>query len=313
MENQERVDHDRLFKQLITTFFEEFVLAFFPDIYEHLDYNHMTFLHQEVFTDILKGRKGVVDILAETKLRGNDTIILVHIEPQSTYAHDFNDRMFFYFSRLYEKYRCPILPIAIFSYDDMKPETDFFHIHLPFKQVLSFHYFTVHLKRKNWRELINQPNPVALALLGKMGYDQDEKVKIKLEFLRMLLKLELDPARQTLVAGIFEKYHILSVSEENELDKYLKQIPNNEVVQIMDLMTSWEKKGFDQGIEKGIEKGMEKGIEKGMEEGIQKGIELTKVEVALSMLRKGLFISDIHEVTGLPVEEIKNLQEQSNI
>ncbi|MFV8829824.1 hypothetical protein [Alkalihalobacterium sp. APHAB7] len=159
-----------------------------------------------MFTDILKGRKGTVDILAETKLKGQDALIIVHIEPQSYYDSHFNDRMFFYFSRLYETYRRPIVPIAIFSYDQPRREVDHFIIHFPFKKVLSFNYLTVHLKNKNWREYINQPNPVALALLGKMGYDQSEKVMIKLQFLRMLLKLELDPARQQLVAGIFENY-----------------------------------------------------------------------------------------------------------
>lgn len=40
-----------------------------------------------------------------------------------------------------------------------------------------------------------------------MGYDQKEKVQMKLEFLRMLIKLQLDPAREHLIASIFEKYH----------------------------------------------------------------------------------------------------------
>jgi len=162
-----RDDHDRWFKELITTFFEEFILAFFPDIYEHLDFQHITFLQQEVYTDILKGRKGTVDILAETKLKGEDALIIVHIEPQSTYKKNFNDRMFFYFSRLYEKFRSPIVPIAIFSYDKIKKENDSFNIHFPFKEVLSFNFFTLQLYKKNWRDYITQPNPVALALLGK--------------------------------------------------------------------------------------------------------------------------------------------------
>ncbi|WP_161568331.1 hypothetical protein [Anaerobacillus alkaliphilus] len=38
----------------------------------------------------------------------------------------------------------------------------------------------------------------------------------------MLLTLELDPARQELVTGIFEKYHTLSETEEQELKVYLK-------------------------------------------------------------------------------------------
>ncbi|UTW68543.1 hypothetical protein KHA80_13160 [Anaerobacillus sp. HL2] len=113
MEKAERLDHDRWFKELITTFFEEFILAFFPvDIYEHIDFHHVTFLNQEVYTDIIKGRKRCSGYFSRNKTKREKYALIIHIEPQSTYEDDFNDRMFFYFSRLYEKYRCPIVPIA---------------------------------------------------------------------------------------------------------------------------------------------------------------------------------------------------------
>ncbi len=78
-------DHDRWFRELTTTFFEEFILAFFPKVYEHLDFTHVTFLQQEVFTDIIKGNKGTVDLLVETKIKGEDALIVVHIESQSSW------------------------------------------------------------------------------------------------------------------------------------------------------------------------------------------------------------------------------------
>lgn len=42
------VDHDRLFKELIQTFFEEFILLFFPNMYEHIDFRHLSFLSEEL-------------------------------------------------------------------------------------------------------------------------------------------------------------------------------------------------------------------------------------------------------------------------
>ncbi|MFA5384926.1 MAG: hypothetical protein WC364_09745 [Eubacteriales bacterium] len=42
-------------------------------------------------------------------------LILVHVEPQAYVQKDFNERMFIYFSRLYEKHRRKILPIAVFT------------------------------------------------------------------------------------------------------------------------------------------------------------------------------------------------------
>lgn len=289
-----RNDHDRWFKELIETFFEEFILAFFPQIYENLDYQHLTFLNQEVFTDIVQGDKRTVDLLIETKLKGDDALVIIHIEPQAQYKKNFNERMFIYFSRLYEKYRCPIVPIAIFSYDKIKEESDNFTIMFPFKDVLSFNFFTLELKKRNWRDFINQPNPVTLALLGKMGYEKQEKVKIKIEFLRMLLKLELDPARLALVGGIFEKYLKLSPTEELELNDYLNQIPKDEVNHIMELMTSWEKKG----------------LKKGREEGRQEGKIEAKVEIAKLMLADNHPIENIRKWTGLTDVEIEKLKQE---
>jgi hypothetical protein len=51
-----------LFKELISTFFEEFMALFFPDAYEAIDFGRTSFLSEELFTDILKGEKRRVDI-----------------------------------------------------------------------------------------------------------------------------------------------------------------------------------------------------------------------------------------------------------
>lgn len=50
--------------ELIATFFEEFILPFLPHVYKLLDFQHLSFLNQEVYTDVLKGTKGMVDIIA---------------------------------------------------------------------------------------------------------------------------------------------------------------------------------------------------------------------------------------------------------
>jgi predicted transposase/invertase (TIGR01784 family) len=53
----------------------------------------------------------------------------------------------------------------------------------------------------------------------------------------------------------------------------------------------------------GIEEGIEKGIEKGIKEGIEKG----RLEDAKNMLRKGLSIDLIYEITGLDTKTIQSL------
>lgn len=78
-----RIDHDRLFKQLLHTYFSEFIELFFPEAFQWMDFENLTFLFQDVFTDITNGERRSVVILAETKLKGEETAILLHVESQA--------------------------------------------------------------------------------------------------------------------------------------------------------------------------------------------------------------------------------------
>lgn len=248
MRKKKYIDHDRLFKELLQTFFEEFMVLFFPHVSEFLDFQHIKFLSQEVFTDVTEGEKRRIDLLVETKLINEPGLIIIHTETQSTYQAHFPQRMFIYYSRLYEKYQQRILPIAVFSYNKKKEEKNHFDISFPFHHVLSFEFLKVQLKRMNWKDYIHQENPIAAALLCKMNFKKEEKVAVKREFLRMIVRMELDPARNHLLAGFFDQYHILNESEEEELEKEIKSLNRDEAIKVMELKTAWEERGIEKGM-----------------------------------------------------------------
>ncbi|MGJ7035953.1 Rpn family recombination-promoting nuclease/putative transposase [Anoxybacillus eryuanensis] len=290
------IDHDRLFKELITTFFEEFLLLFFPQVHEHIDFQHVSFLSEELFTDVTAGEKYRVDLLVETKLKGEDSLIIVHIENQSYVQPSFPERMFIYFSRLFEKYRKRMLPIAVFSYDYLRHEPSSFTLQFPFFDVLQFRFLTVELRKQNWRDYIRHDNPIAAALLSKMGYTESERVELKKQFLRMIVRMELDEAKQRLLIGFFETYVKLSEEEEQQLRNEVNEMETKEKEQVLDLIISYEKKA------------LEKGLKEGVERGLQQGLQQEKRQIAKKMLEKGYDVQTIHELTELPVEEIERLK-----
>ena len=49
------IDHDRLFKELLRTFFLEFLDAFVPEVLKYLDASSIEFLDKEFFTDLAGG------------------------------------------------------------------------------------------------------------------------------------------------------------------------------------------------------------------------------------------------------------------
>lgn len=174
--------HDQLFKELIHTFFEEFLEAFFPEVHNSIDFSSIHPLTGETFTDLHEGESRTADIVIEAKVKHLDTIIIIHIEPQSYQQTNFHERMYIYFSMLYNKYRKPILPIAIFTYDNVGNEKNEYHIQFPFFDVLSFRFLSLPLKKMNWRHYIQSDNPVAAALLSKWAIVKLKELKLRRNF-----------------------------------------------------------------------------------------------------------------------------------
>lgn len=111
------IDHDRNFKELISTFFMEFLELFLPALASAIDPNSITFLQQEYFADLIEGEEKIIDLLASVKQSGQDAAFLIHIEAQADSQTNFGRRLFFYFALLHQKHLQPIYPIVIFSFD----------------------------------------------------------------------------------------------------------------------------------------------------------------------------------------------------
>lgn len=169
------IDHDRLFKELLISFFYEFLELFMPELARYLEKQSLIFLDKEVFTDVASGERHQVDVLARGKFREQDAFFLIHAETQAQDPGPMPGRMFDYFSRLHRKHRLPVYPIAVLSHDSARPEPDSYDVRFPDLMVLQFKYRVIHLRRLNWRDFVRQANPVAAALMAKMGMSEEER------------------------------------------------------------------------------------------------------------------------------------------
>ncbi|MEE0996504.1 MAG: hypothetical protein U0L74_03900, partial [Paludibacteraceae bacterium] len=64
---------------------------------------------------------------------------------------------------------------------------------------------------------------------------------------------------------------------------------------------------FKEMLEEGIARGRAEGLAEGMEKGLAKGIRENQLNTARKMLKLGMIIEEISEITGLTKEEINNL------
>ncbi|HLR89073.1 MAG TPA: hypothetical protein VK042_05040, partial [Atopostipes sp.] len=234
-----------------------------------------------------------LDIVVEVKWKQTDTIIVIHVEPQSYQQSDFNKRMFHYFSLLHQKVDKPILPIAIFSYDEAWDE-DTFTVEIGHVDVLHFKYLTLHLRKMNWRDFVRKENPVSAALLRKMGYNERERIKVKIEFFRILTKLKIDLEKRDILVDFFQTYLRLNEQEEAILVEEVRKLEDaEEILKIPNVY-----------VERGKKIGREEGREVGHEEGRKSGLE----SVALEMLKEGFSIEKIMKLTRLKIEQIEQLK-----
>ena len=291
-----KIQHDKLFKDLLQLFFEDFLKVFFPDIHKKLDFSNFgpqNFLSTEHTLDHGKKKKVVMDLVARVSEKGRHDYVIVFIENQSYREKDFAERVFSYFAAVYLKHRRPVVPIVIFT-DERKWEltkeiTDFSIGFGPYK-FLNFHYLSVKLKNLDFRKYLRMPNPVAVALAAKMGYVKTELPKLKIDIFRTLVKMRLPENELETLAQFVDTYTDIEKSEENkqEITKLLETDDNKEVKM---LLTMWEKRG----------------IKKGREEGREEG----KIQDAQKMIEKNMTNDDIRDITGLSIKKILELRKKN--
>ena len=136
--------------------------------------------------------------MAKTRFKssGKETFLLIHVENQAQYESFFERRMFRYFAFLSHNHGLPVYPIALLSFDSPRTQQPHrYEVVIANKVILQFDYEVIQLNRLNWRDFLRHENPVATALMAKMRIDKKERPRVKLECLRLLATLKLDPAR----------------------------------------------------------------------------------------------------------------------
>ena len=279
------IDHDRLFKELITTFFVEFLELFFPKLAAMLDRDSIEFLSQEHFVDLLDGKEYLADIIVKARFKGDPAFFLIHVEHQGTAPIVFPRRSFRYFSAIFEKNGLPVYPIVIYSHDaPRKAQPNVYRMGFPDGEVLRFKYRVVQLNRLPWRRFVNSNNPVASALMSKMKISERDRPKVKVECLRLMVTLQLDRARMKLIASFVDTYLNLNDAEDEKFTQSLakaKLMPEQRE-EVVEIVTSWERKGIEKGLEQGMQRGRVEGRVEGRLEGAVGALQAVLMDVLVS-------------------------------
>jgi len=137
--------------------------------------------------------------------------------------------MYQYHCQLFLRHDLDIIPIAVFS-DDARwrePVPDHFEMTVAGETIIRFHYRLIKLKHLDYREFLGSPNPLAYALMAKMDYTRRERVRLKVDFLRLILASDVDPARKSLLIDFCGDLCLpRSAREKSNLSRSSIPIPN---------------------------------------------------------------------------------------
>jgi len=251
---------------------------------------NITYLKNEQIGRSEWDRRAIFDIYCES-----DTNEKFIVEMQKSKQKYFKDRSVFYASfpiqeqaikgnwdfKLTAVYTIGILD---FVFEEDKNDTDYFHHHVQLMET----------KRK---KVFYDKLTFIYLEMPKFNKTEDELVSHFDKWMYVLKNLSfLDARPPKLQERIFQR--IFNIAEIEKLDKKEKETYEDSLKIYRDL-----KNVIDTSFEDGVEQGIQQGIQQGMEKGKLEG----KLEAARNMLKKGINIATIAEVTGINESDIKDV------
>jgi hypothetical protein len=169
----EQADYDNPWKEALEQYFEAFLALFFPDAHAVIDWNRPTeSLDKELQQIVLEAEVGkrLADKLFKVwQLGGEEAWVLVHIEVQSQEESDFAERMYVYNYRCFDRYRKPVISLAVLGDERASWRPSFYgyalggcELSLRFPVVKLLDYET------EWQSLEESTNPFAVMVMAHL-------------------------------------------------------------------------------------------------------------------------------------------------
>ncbi|MDR0799827.1 MAG: hypothetical protein LBN18_08720 [Dysgonamonadaceae bacterium] len=238
--------NDYLWKGLLEDVFDDFLRFMHPDADEIFDFGRgITFLDKELAQLFPTEEEDeytvkIVDKLAKVYTKeGDEKWVLIHCEVQAKYSKDFSQRMFAYFSRIWDKYNKPISAYAILTENNRKSRPNQFVMKF-LNTKLIYQYEIYKIAQQNKEELMQSNNPFAMVVLtvlsvfdgkdlGNMQEHDAALMEIKLCLSKKFLAMELPKDKIRMIMNFLKSYiHFANPENNITFDAQLDHINRKE-------------------------------------------------------------------------------------
>ena len=248
-------DNDPLLKELVCTFFADFLSLVAPQIRAA----SWSFLDKELLSDWPERRRREPDLLARVvELAGS--VLLVHIEIESCHRGAMPERLWRYHHLLKGRFAEAVVSILVnlqggppgVSQRTIEERASF--------QLRTFQYTVLGLSGSSPRELLDRTEPLAWAFASLTRHRKLRRAALKLECLKRVQRAaaRLSEYERFLLVNCIETYLQLTPEENAELAALGFSEPVREVT---NMQVTWADRMRAEGREQGLIQGRELGRE----------------------------------------------------
>ncbi len=254
-----QADYDRPWKEALSLYFERFLAFFFPGLHATIDWNQPYLSLDNELSELVRDSDigtQFPDKLFEVQLiTGKPVRIMIHVEVQSQYDADFNERIYRYNYRAFDKYEKPVVSVAILG--DDRPAwrpcvyeytLDRYRLKLEFPTAKLLDY------ESQWQMLEADDNPFALMVMAHLKTqattsNMETRKQWKWTLVRFLLSRGY--TREQVVNLFRFVDRMMTLPQELEQQFKAEVIRDREAKQ-MRFMSQIEEMAMEEGIEVGI-------------------------------------------------------------
>jgi len=253
-----QTDYDSPWKDVLDLFFESAMAFFFPQAHAQIDWPRgFEFLDKElqkITADAAIGRRAVDKLVKVWLQTGTELWVLIHIEVQGQRETGFEQRVYVYHYRTFDRFNVPVATFVILTDEEENWRPAEYRTELLGTRV-TFEFSTVKLLDywAQWEELEQSENPFAVVVQGHLTAQQTRgdaqgRLQQKLALTKRLYERGYNKQQ---VVGLYRFLDWLLRLPEELAAEFDDKLSEYEEEQKMQYVTSIERRGIAKGLQMG--------------------------------------------------------------